>query len=283
MLSSVPNSESQPPVPRKLRQSPVICCQGMSYLPLRRHSELQPAFSRKFRRRPAMLCQGMSYLPLCWALLSTATFVTTYIIAVYNGDVSPKFPYISEIGTKPPESCIFSQFLNICAALCLCTVYVRYKLVEAISGHEYQYLHRLNQMGLGTGVLTALGLSLVANFQTGLSYKMHPEYSGIYVARVRLALTIASFIVIATTAASAVLARQFHPKNRRHWKPEEPGYVPHIISAVSEWITFIVFLMYFLTFVRDFMKLRIEVKPRLFVRHLDEPALFPDENIRLPA
>ncbi|XP_052798851.1 DNA damage-regulated autophagy modulator protein 2-like [Mya arenaria] len=256
-----------------------------------------------------MLCQGMSYLPLCLVLLSAATFITTYIIAVYNGDVSPNFQYISETGTKPPESCIFSQFLNICAALCLCTVYVRYKLVEAISGHEYQYLHRLNQMGLGMGVLTALGLSLVANFQvtevgavhltgtvlvfgvgvvyaalqTGLSYKMHPDYSGIYVARVRLALTIAFVILIATTATSAVISRQSPPKDKLHWKPDEPGYVPHIISAVGEWIMAILFQTYFLTYVRDFMKLRIEVKPRLFVQHLDQPALFSDQNKSLLA
>ncbi|WAR01484.1 DRAM2-like protein [Mya arenaria] len=86
-----------------------------------------------------------------------------------------------------------------------------------------------------------------------------------------------------TAVTSAVISRQSHPKDKLHWKPDEPGYVPHIISTAGEWITAIVFLMYFLTFVRDFMKLRIEVKPRLFVRHLDEPALFPDENTRLLA
>jgi len=46
-------------------------------------------------------------------------------------------------------------------------VYVRYKLVETISGHEGRSLHRLNMAGLCLGIVTATGLSMVANFQVG--------------------------------------------------------------------------------------------------------------------
>ena len=40
-------------------------------------------------------------------------FILTYLVAVLFGHVVPGFPYISDTGTLPPESCIFGQFLTI--------------------------------------------------------------------------------------------------------------------------------------------------------------------------
>lgn len=259
-----------------------------------------------------MWCRGMSYLPLLLVVLSVATFVVTYIIAILNDDISPEFPYISDTGTKPPESCIFSQFLNICAALCLCTIYVRYKLVEVLGDTvEDAKLRRLNKVGLFLGVLTAFGLSLVANFQetnvepvhltgaalvfcvgvvyaiiqTALSYHMEPDFNGKYICRVRLTLTILSTLVMVITFVSASISRyQKNPDtDKLHWKPDEPGFTTHIISTIGEWITALLFLFYFLTFVRDFMRLKIEVRPQIFVRHLDEEPTYPGEYTRLLA
>ncbi|KAF6771028.1 hypothetical protein AHF37_10576 [Paragonimus kellicotti] len=33
------------------------------------------------------------------------------------GDVSILFPYISDLGTMAPESCVFGQLLNLCSFL----------------------------------------------------------------------------------------------------------------------------------------------------------------------
>lgn len=259
-----------------------------------------------------MCCRGMSYLPLLLVILSVFTFILTYIIAIAKKDVSPDFPYISDTGTKPPESCIFSQFLNICAALCLCTIYVRYKLVEVL-GHtvEDSTLRILNRVGLALGIVTSFGLSLVANFQetnvevvhltgamlvfgvgvvytiiqTSLTYHMQPDFNGIYICRVRLALTIVSALVMVMTVVSSVVSRmQKEPDTDKfHWKPDDPGFAAHIVSTAGEWITTLTFLFYFLTFVRDFMKLKIEVKPQIYVRHLDEEPTYPGEYTRLLA
>ncbi|XP_045174995.1 DNA damage-regulated autophagy modulator protein 2-like [Mercenaria mercenaria] len=259
-----------------------------------------------------MCCRGMSYLPLLLVLLTATTFIVTYIIAIAKHDVSPDFPYISDTGTKPPESCIFSLFLNMCAALCLCTIYVRYKLVEVLGDTtEDTKLRRLNKLGLGLGILTALGLSLVANFQetnveavhltgaalvfgvgvvyaliqTSLTYHMEPEFNGKYICRVRLTLTIISALVMVMTIASATVSRMQKDSktDKLHWKPDEPGFAAHIASTVGEWITALVFLFYFLTFVRDFMRLKIDVRPQIYVRHLDEEPTYPGEYTRLLA
>ncbi|KAH3886517.1 DNA damage-regulated autophagy modulator protein 2-like [Dreissena polymorpha] len=255
-----------------------------------------------------MCLHGMSYLPILLVVLSTATFISTYIIAIYKDDVSADFPYISDTGTKPPESCIFGQFLNISAAICLCTVYVRYKLVESLSTTDDQMLRCLNKWGLALGIITSLGLSIVANFQetlvepvhiagaglvfgvgvvyaalqTRLTYYMHPDYNGLYIARIRLTLTLVSLVVMVLTFICAAISRRIPPKDKLHWKPDEPGYVEHIVSTVGEWITAITFLLYFLTFVRDFTKIKIEVKSFVAVRHLDDP-VYPNEQTRLIA
>ena len=42
-----------------------------------------------------------------------------------------------------------------------------------------------------------------------------------------------------------------------HWRPEDPGYVPHVIASVSEWLCAIVLLVFFLSFVNEFNKIQI--------------------------
>lgn len=54
---------------------------------------------------------------------------------------------------------------------CLCvfsgmaTVYVRYKQVQALTGEDKVRLHRLNSFGLLLGIISSLGMCVVANFQ----------------------------------------------------------------------------------------------------------------------
>jgi hypothetical protein len=54
-------------------------------------------------------------LPYCMIAVTLACFATTYGIAVAKGDVYALFPYISDTGGSPPESCIFSLGLNTTA------------------------------------------------------------------------------------------------------------------------------------------------------------------------
>ena len=58
----------------------------------------------------------LGYLPFCLTLLIGGGIVVCYCIAVSLGHVEAAFPYISDTGTFPPESCIFTLSLN-CAAV----------------------------------------------------------------------------------------------------------------------------------------------------------------------
>jgi len=114
------------------------------------------------------LWKHMYLLPLSVFIGFVFTFFTTYAIAVKLDHVKPDFPYISDGGTCPPESCIFGQMLNITAVLLGLTVYVRYSLVEdyySAGRSRARWEIWLNRAGFVCGTTGALGISIVGNFQ----------------------------------------------------------------------------------------------------------------------
>uniref|UniRef100_A0A0L8FRN2 CWH43-like N-terminal domain-containing protein n=1 Tax=Octopus bimaculoides TaxID=37653 RepID=A0A0L8FRN2_OCTBM len=56
---------------------------------------------------------GLEMLPISLVVVTFLTFITTYVISVSNGHVTPYLPYISDTGAKSPESCIFGQLLTV--------------------------------------------------------------------------------------------------------------------------------------------------------------------------
>lgn len=108
--------------------------------------------------------QGLSFLPSALLIWTAAAFIFSYITAITLHHVDPVLPYISDTGTVAPEKCLFGAMLNIAAVLCVATIYVRYKQVHALNPEE-NCIIRLNKAGLVLGLLSCLGLSVVANFQ----------------------------------------------------------------------------------------------------------------------
>ena len=114
-------------------------------------------------------------------LLLPAAFLLSYLIAVYLGHTHWGWPYISDTTTRwawstiqdmksylqsphlififsPPESCIFSQLVNIAVLFVTATIYIRYKQV-VLSLEKLKYVShskcsycRLSTI-LGGGVL----------------------------------------------------------------------------------------------------------------------------------
>lgn len=260
------------------------------------------------------LCPGLGFLPITLVVLSCATIITTYIIAIAKNDVVAFLPYISDTGTTPPESCVFAQFLNLAAMLSFCTMYVRYRHVSALTGNEGRRVRCLNKASIVLAVFTSIGLMLVANFQETnaeivhligagfvfglgviyeliqviLSFEMCPVYNGRYICNVRVTIWTISVIAMIITFITAFISRSkwdqtSHATDKRHWTQQQNGYTEHVISSFGEWIMATSFLLFFFTFVRDFQKLTLAIEPRLFVQHLDDVVVevYPDETTRL--
>nr|CAD7438867.1 unnamed protein product [Timema bartmani] len=93
-----------------------------------------------------------------------------YTWSVLLDQVEPAFPYISDTGTLPPASCLFSQLLNIITVFMSCCVYIRYRLVK---NAESGIIPWVNTMAAWLGGICCLGLSLVANFQESNVSSVH--------------------------------------------------------------------------------------------------------------
>lgn len=218
------------------------------------------------------------------------------MIAILLNHCEVAWPYISDTGVHIPESCIFSQLLNFASTIIAITIAVRYKQVEQQCRDnlmpDSNKLLALNKWSLFIGLFSAAGLSIVANFQelqlftvhmigafsafgfgliycmaqTKLSYRVYPIVNnGLAVARCRLALTIILAVSFMITISFGPLSlKQFHGTDTTNWKPEDGGYIYHVISSVSEWISAMAIDFFILSFAHEFKFMSIS-SPKFYM------------------
>ncbi|EPQ05942.1 Transmembrane protein 150B [Myotis brandtii] len=104
----------------------------------------------------------LALLPAFLALWAATSIWTVFAIAVANKTVNltEGIPYISLCGSFPPQSCIFSQLLNMGAAMATWICILRYHQFRDWGVGKW-----FNQLILWSGLLCAFGTSVVGNFQ----------------------------------------------------------------------------------------------------------------------
>ncbi|XP_071957237.1 DNA damage-regulated autophagy modulator protein 1-like [Antedon mediterranea] len=239
--------------------------------------------------------QGMSFVSVCLAVVSLSTVITSYAMSVSRGDVQSLFPYISDTGGKPPESCVFGQLLNTTALLLFASAWIRYKQMEDLDDDATgsRKFRICNLVSLIIATVAALGLSIVANFQdvavltvhmigaccafvggvfyagiqTWMSYKICPNWTSYSVCRFRLFLTMSGIVFVLTTYLSEIVASSKWKKHHVHndtfqWNNEDGGYPAHLVSTFSEWFLAATILIFFISYFSDFKKVVIELEMR---------------------
>ncbi|CAG5100954.1 Similar to Dram2: DNA damage-regulated autophagy modulator protein 2 (Mus musculus) [Cotesia congregata] len=229
---------------------------------------------------------NLHYLPIFIFVSVPASFIITYTIAVVKGHVVPGFPYISDTGTYPPESCLFAQFLNIIAVIMAISVYVRYGQLKEISS-TYQlsaYWQKINKITLILGMITSIGMSIAGNFQETsnliihlcgaftcfgcgtayislqavYSYRLQPLGCSPKITILRLGLSIfctISFFVVIIGAGLAL--KDYKGNNPRTWSPEDGGWEMHLLSTISEWLLAIAICIFLLSFTHEFREIEM--------------------------
>ncbi|KAJ8299174.1 hypothetical protein KUTeg_023234 [Tegillarca granosa] len=96
-------------------------------------------------------------LPIVTAIWIICSFFISYGIAVGYGHTEPDFPYISHTAIEAPERCVFGQLVNVGALMQI----FRQKKFDNVRGWQ-----KANIVGIILGVISAFGISMVANFQT---------------------------------------------------------------------------------------------------------------------
>ncbi|XP_075925563.1 modulator of macroautophagy TMEM150B-like isoform X1 [Petromyzon marinus] len=206
--------------------------------------------------------------PVFFWLFATGSIWLIYGLAVMNKHVVPEeeFPYISTCGTYPPQSCIFGQLLNFGALMVGSITVTRYRFLEEQGDRSW-----VNKISLAAGLISALGASLVGNFQmlneinthlvgavlafgvgtlyfwiqTALALRLHSARIGRGTARRShgVLIIVTAFGSTASTV-SAVLLLTF---NFMGHKSE---------AAIFEWILAMVIFALFATFSFDFHEIR---------------------------
>uniref|UniRef100_A0A674MJV2 DNA-damage regulated autophagy modulator 1 n=1 Tax=Takifugu rubripes TaxID=31033 RepID=A0A674MJV2_TAKRU len=214
--------------------------------------------------------QGLSLLPIFLVSWSSATFIVSYLIAIYRNDVDVIFPYISDTSATPPESCIFGLMTFISASAGTATVYARFKYVEKMNEGTNVVASRVNTAALVLGLISCLGMVVVATFQETavivahdvgallffvpgilyvilqvvISFQAYPISSSVVICRARL-----GFAIIATLAFfPSILPHKSHVFSAR----KDGDYPFHIASAVCEWIVSFSFIFFFYTYIDEF-------------------------------
>ncbi|XP_072340879.1 DNA damage-regulated autophagy modulator protein 1 isoform X1 [Scyliorhinus torazame] len=219
---------------------------------------------------------GTSFLPVTLVIWSCAAFAISFAIAVLMRHVRPLVPFISDTGTKPPESCIFGLMINLSAFLGLVVMYTRYKLLLTLNERKATINLKLNLPALICGALGCLGMCIVANFQETalrnvhdigallafimgtvylvlqslISIKMMPYHHTALVCYFRSMLAIAS--VIATIPMIVCYALAVHSNPNLDWKKGTKGYTFQVVSAVCEWLVAFNFNFFFITYIKEF-------------------------------
>ncbi|KAF3705190.1 DNA damage-regulated autophagy modulator protein 1 Damage-regulated autophagy modulator [Channa argus] len=226
--------------------------------------------------------QGLCFLPAFLVIWSSCTFIVPYLLAIYRRDVDIVFPYISDSGANPPESCVFGLMTFITACAGIGTIYSRYKFVEKLSEETSLVRPCLNKAALGLGLLSCLGMTIVASFQettmtvvhdlgavvffisgvtylilqTVISYQAYPYGSSMCVFQARVAIAVIAALAFFPTIICAYFVKQ----TELHRHKEDKDYPFHVASAVCEWIVAFSFVCFFLTYIDDFKLFTLKVK-----------------------
>ncbi|EDO45188.1 predicted protein, partial [Nematostella vectensis] len=229
-------------------------------------------------------------------VLTLGSMLTSYIVAFIHGHVYPFMPAVSDTGVLSPEKYIFRELNNLASFLFIATCFVRYMQYQIVAEQcreESVKLSRLNKLTFGIGTLSGVSMTFVANFeiqktvsfhdvgavsgfsgalvycwlQTLMSYRLrdHGVINSTAVCHTRTMLstimTLTFIIFLGFQAKSHWdwdrVRPNYHFLAKLHWGPEDPGYVSHVISNLSEWSYSAAFLLFVLTFLTEFKSIRI--------------------------
>ncbi|CAL1534737.1 unnamed protein product [Lymnaea stagnalis] len=227
-----------------------------------------------------LLKKRLHFLPIVTAIWIVSSFIISYVIAVCYGHVEPDFPYISYTAISAPERCIFSLMVNMGSFMLAANVYIKYK--QTVQAFQlFKAVHRdelINKISLIIGLISAFGLSIVANFQTvdarpghyigvtmafgggliycwmqtSLSIRYH-RWSCVAISQLVNSIMLTSCFIIFGVSKAIFKTRESQGHGTKH-DTLRPVY---LTSTVFEWLLAISLVTFVLTFYRDFSRVHL--------------------------
>jgi len=240
---------------------------------------------------------GLGYLPVLWAVITSFNFIVCYSMAVSFGHIYPFVPAISDTGAQPPESSIFSEFMNLSAFVAVANLSLRYLQLISVTkgaGESTASVLRLNNLSMIFGFSTAFGATLIGNFpsiqsdttviihdigavllfgggavycwmQSIMTFRLQPYgVSTLTMTKLRFMLSgFLTFFGLVFFIAEIFAYQDFLKGNNGHtvatWSPGDKGYSVHVFSNVSEWIAGFCLFLFGLTYFEEFQAVNLKV------------------------
>lgn len=226
-------------------------------------------------------------LPLITTVWIIMSLFISYGIAVSYGHTEPDFPYISHTAIEAPERCVFGQLVNIGAFMLVMNVLVRYMFLKEIFKHKkmenVQKWQNANIAGVVIGALSALGMSMVANFQTevqrgphyvgaALAFVMGTTYTWLQtfitwrlrreglgskflaVARLVNCLLLTGFLIVFSISKTYYKVKEYRGEGSK----TNTLRTVYLTSTVSEWLVAASIMTFTLSFTWDFRSIVLE-------------------------
>ncbi|XP_026882818.2 DNA damage-regulated autophagy modulator protein 1 [Electrophorus electricus] len=229
--------------------------------------------------------EGVCFLPTFLVIWSSCTFIINYLIALFRRDVDVIFPYISDTGAVPPESCLFSLMGTITAFAGFATMFARYKFVQRLTEKRGGVPPALNVATLVAAIVSCVGMCTVATFQETevrivhdlgafffftsgvvyiilqavISYLTYPYGSSKCMCCIRIIFAVVACLGVFPTIICTLLVK----KPKLHWNKEDKEYTLHFASAVSEWTVAFTFVFFFFTYIQEFQLFNLRVDTEL--------------------
>lgn len=104
-------------------------------------------------------------------------FTYSYVIGLYYGHYPghPHWPFVSDVGAQPPESCLFGFFMAIFSLLAFISIMIYHEYLSD-SGHGSKW----NDCARVLSLLSYVGALIVATFQVKQSKRYSKRYIFIY-------------------------------------------------------------------------------------------------------
>lgn len=239
-------------------------------------------------------------LPILTSGWLFSSFWTSYAIAVSYNHTEANFPYISHTAIEAPERCVFGQMVNIGAVMFGMNMILRYLfckkylLIKCTPPNDRWY--KINLAGLVMGILSAFGLSMVANFQTevqrgphyfgaGLAFGLGTVYCWFQTAltyqvrykfnKKKIVLLLVQFInsllmsillVLFGTTKAIYKVQKYQGKGTK-WDELRGVY---LTSTITEWLLALSLLTFTLTYAPDFKNMRVDDPNIYFERKFEK-------------
>lgn len=254
----------------------------------------------------------LHWLPWMFVFTMAFSVMILYAWSVLVGDVPAFFPYVSDTGGNAPQSALFGLALIACIVAGLTPILVRFFSIRAVDCKRKKFVTLLNYLSLVSGVLSGVGLAMVATnpmnhlrrdgtwllpiliphiagaalafvfstgyfiIQTMFVWLLGPEHCRPTIGYARAACTIASIAGALAMGACAPFTSLDDFKPNPHRGTLYRGLSPW--SAVGEWILIIGIMLNFLTLASDMKAVNITINLENIVNSADSQQQEKESN-----